>query len=74
MEEIQAIRNELENTSTDYHCIIDMIKFVLYVLVSEQKIKQDTYDLLVSKFDIIDRKFNRVTQIANTELTRIENF
>jgi hypothetical protein len=74
MEEIQAIRNELENTSTDYYCIIDMIKFALYVLVSEQKINQETYDLLISKFDIANRKFTRINQIANQELTRIENF
>lgn len=74
MDEIKAIREELTDTSTDYYCIIDMIKFALYVLVSEQKISQDTYDLLVSKFDIVNRKFNRVSQIANRELTRIENF
>lgn len=74
MDEIKAIREELTNTSTDYYCIIDMIKFALYVLVSEQKISQETYDLLVSKFDIVNRKFSRVSQIANQELTRIENF
>lgn len=74
MDEIKAVREELTDTSVDYYCVIDMIKFALYVLVSEQKIEQETYDLLVSKFDIANRKFNRISQIANQELTRIENF
>lgn len=71
MDEIKTIREEIENTSIDYSCVIDMIKFALYTLVSEHLIKQDTYDLLGSKFDIIDRKFRIVEQIANTSLTKI---
>lgn len=74
MDEIKAIREELTDISVDYYCVIDMIKFALYVLVSEQKIEQETYNLLVSKFDIANRKFNRISQIANQELTRIQNF
>ena len=71
MDEIKAIRDELDDTNTDYYCITDMIKFALFMLVSEHIIKQDTYDLLVSKFDIIGRKFRRVEQIANTSLAKI---
>ena len=71
MDEIKATREEIENTSIDYSYIIDMIKFALYTLVSEHLIKQDTYDLLVSKIDIINKKFRRMEQIANTSLTKI---
>ena len=72
MTEIELIKEELNNFNKEYYSMSETIQFALYILVSEEKITQDTYDLLVSKFDILNRKYQHTYSIAHTQLVNKE--